>query len=93
MEMKHLAPYANPAQYPNGYPGMPGSLMNSLQRVGEGMDAKVTAGVPYAVRRNFENNLNPQTKHYVERSIENTLRGDAHRWWRADPSLARLRML
>jgi hypothetical protein len=88
VEIKKLAPYANPAQYPNGYPGVPGTLMRSIKRVGEGKDVEIVAGVNYAILRNYYNNLNPQTKHYIERSAQNTLNGKVSQWWRAHPSLS-----
>lgn len=88
IEMKNIAPFANPAQYPNGYPGVPGSLMQSLERRGVGLKTTVIAGVPYAVRRNYENQLNPGTLRYIQRSVENSLKGSYSRWWRVDPSAA-----
>lgn len=88
VEMKHIAPFANPAQYPNGYPGVPGTLESSLARRGEGKDAEIIAGVRYAIRRNYENNLNPQTLFYIQRACENAQRGEASRWWRVDSGAA-----
>ena len=83
VEMKKLAPYARPSQYPYGYPGTPGTLVKSIRREGEGLQTQIVSDQPYAIRRNYENNLNPQTKHYRERSIENVLRGKQSQWWRA----------
>jgi DNA topoisomerase IA len=83
VEMKKLAPFAQPSQYPGGYRGTPGSLMKSLEVRGKGKDSTIESGVPYARRRNYENNLNPQTKHYVERSIDNISRGSSSQWWQA----------
>jgi hypothetical protein len=87
VELKKLAPYANPAQYPNGYPGNPGTLMRSIKRKGKGKSVTIEAGVNYAILRNYHNNLNPQTKDYIGRSVTNTLRGRTSQWWRAAPSL------
>lgn len=84
VEMKKLAPYANPAQYPGGYPGSPGSLMQSINRRGGGLNREIYSTVAYAVIRNFVNNLNPQTKHYVERAINNVMRGQSSQWQRAE---------
>ena len=83
VEMKKLAPFANPAQYPNGYRGMPGDLVRSIDYRGSGNAFEITAGVPYAIRRNFENRLNPNTKYYIGRSLSNVLNGVQSRWWRA----------
>lgn len=33
------------------------------------------SSVPYARRRNFENKLHPNTKHYVENGVEEVIRG------------------
>lgn len=88
VEMKTIAPFANPSQYPNGYPGVPGTLESSLARQGIGPASTITAGVPYAIRRNYENRLNPQTLFYIQRAIENAIAGKASRWWRVDGSAA-----
>lgn len=87
IEMKKLAPFANPAQYPNGYSGIPGTLMQSIKRQGQGMDAKIVSSVPYALIRNEYNNLNPQTKHYIERSVDNIAKNKSSQWWRASSDL------
>lgn len=83
IEMKKLAPFARPSQYPYGYRGTPGTLVKSLARKGVGKQPTIESSVPYAIRHNYENNLNPQTKHYVERSIKNVLNGQTSRWWQA----------
>lgn len=84
VEMKKLSPYARPSQYPGGYRGRPGTLMRSLVKKGAGRQPYIGSSVGYAIRRNYENNLNPQTKHYVERSIKNVLRGKQSQWWIAE---------
>lgn len=83
IEDKKLAPFAKPSQYPGGYPGSPGTLVKSISRQGSGMRQQIVSSVPYAIRRNYENNLNPQTRFYIERGIENVLRGQQSRWWQA----------
>lgn len=83
VEMKKLAPFAKPSQYPYGYRGTPGTLVKSISRQGSGMRQQIVSSVPYAIRRNYENDLNPQTKQYIERGIANVLRGQQSRWWRA----------
>jgi hypothetical protein len=83
VEMKKLAPFARPSQYKYGYRGTPGTLVKSISRQGQGKKPVIVSSVPYAVRRNYENNLNPQTKKYVERSIANVLRGKQSQWWLA----------
>lgn len=89
IEMKKHAPFARPSQYPGGYPGTPGTLVKSISRSGSGMKPKIVSSVPYAVLRNYENNLNPQTKHYIERGIKNVLQGQQSRWWQAERNLGR----
>lgn len=90
IEMKKLAPWANPAQYPDGYFNSVtgwtrgGSLSASLHMKGSGLNTSIESFMPYAIKRNYENDLNPQTKLYVERSIENILRGDSSRWFLAE---------
>ena len=84
VEMKKLAPFARPSQYPHGYPGRPGSLVSSINRRGGGLNRQIYSTVPYAVVRNFENNLNPQTRFYVERAIDNVMRGKQSQWWQAE---------
>lgn len=88
VEMKTIAPFANPSQYPNGYPGIPGTLETSLTRQGMGKDSTIIAGVPYAIKRNYENRLNPGTLFYIQRAVENAVNGKASRWWRVDSSAA-----
>lgn len=83
VEMKKLAPFARPSQYKYGYPGTPGTLVRSISRKGSGKNIQIVSSVPYAIRRNYENNLNPQKKKYIERSIANTLRGRQSQWWQA----------
>lgn len=56
IEMSKLAPYDT------------GALARSFRRVGSGLSPKIVSSLPYAVRRNYENFKNPQTKKYVERS-------------------------
>lgn len=89
IEMKKLAPFAKPSQYPHGYPGTPGNLVASLRRSGSGMQPSIGSSEPYAVRRNYENELNPQTKHYVERGVDNVLRGKQDQWWQAQRNQGR----
>lgn len=84
IEISRLAPFARPSQYPGGYPGTPGTLTKSIKRGDTGKNPTIISTVPYAIRRNYENELNPQTKKYVERGIENVLRGQQSRWWQAD---------
>lgn len=38
--------------------------------------------VPYARRRHFENNKNPQTKKYLSKAGDNAMRGDISKHWR-----------
>jgi hypothetical protein len=83
VEMKKLAPFAKPSQYPRGYPTTPGRLVQSINRRGSGLKREIYSTVPYAVRRNYENDLNPETKHYVERAIDNVMRGKSSQWWQA----------
>jgi hypothetical protein len=83
IEMKKNAPFAKPSQYPNGYRGEPGTLVSSISRKGTGRNTQIVSSVPYAIRRNYENQLNPQTLHYRERSIDNILRGKQSQWWQA----------
>lgn len=90
VEMKKLAPFARPSQYkPRKYKNSAtgamagGSLVKSLKRTGQGKSPTITSNMPYAIRRNYENNLNPQTKKYIERSITNVLRGRQSQWWQA----------
>lgn len=90
VEMKKLSPWANPAQYPDGYYNSVtgwtkgGSLSTSLHKKGSGLQTTIESYMPYAVFRNFVNSLNPQTIHYVERAIANVLRGDTSRWFLAE---------
>lgn len=72
-EMSKLAPFWT------------GALVESLAVVKVG-DAhyQIVAGVPYAMRRNFENNLHPQTLHYIERGVENIMDGTTARWWKSE---------
>ncbi len=90
VEMKKLAPYAKPSQYSDLYfnsvtgEETGGSLVTSLHRKGSGKNTTIESYMPYAIRRNFENNLNPQTTHYIERSIDNILRGKQSQWWQAE---------
>lgn len=84
VEMKKLAPFARPSQYKHGYSGTPGTLVKSLKRQGKKQNLTIVSTAPYAIRRNYENNLNPQTKQYIERSISNTGRGSTSRWWQAE---------
>lgn len=88
VEMKKLAPYANPAQYPDGYPGNPGTLMRSIKRVGSGNSTTIESDCGYAILRNNHNRLNPQTKNYVERSCTNIANGKTSQWWRASDKLS-----
>ena len=83
VEMKKLAPFARPSQYKPRYYGTPGTLVRSISRKGSGKNIQIVSSVPYAIRRNYENNLNPQTKKYIERSITNVLRGRQSQWWQA----------
>lgn len=83
VEMKKLAPFARPSQYKPRYYGTPGTLVRSISRQGRGKTPIIVSSVPYAIRRNYENNLNPQTKKYIERSITNVLRGRQSQWWQA----------
>jgi hypothetical protein len=89
IEMKKLAPFAKPSQYPGGYPGTPGTLVKSLQRRGQGLNTRITSSVPYAIRRNFENDLNPQTKGYIERSVQNVVENKQSQWWQAQRNQGR----
>ena len=69
---KHNAPYLN------------GHLSNSIRRrLVNASEVEVVAGgkfggrdIRYAVRREFENKKNPQTKHYMKRAMESTMSGD-----------------
>ncbi len=81
VEMKKLAPFARPSQYPGGYHGTPGTLVKSIDRRGGGLNRQIYSTVPYAVIRNYINNLNPQTKQYVERAIKNVMQGKSSQWW------------
>lgn len=83
VEMKKLAPFARPSQYKGKYRGTPGALMRSIARRGSGFNREIYATVPYAKRRNFENFLNPQTKGYVERAVNNVMRDKSSQWWQA----------
>lgn len=89
IEMKKLAPFAKPSQYPYGYPGTPGTLVKSIARGGSGKRPTITSSVPYAVIRNYQNNLNPQTKQYVERGIKNVLQGKQSQWWQTQKNQGR----
>jgi len=73
IEMSKLAPW------------LTGALVGSLQvqRLGDA-SYEIDAHVPYAVRRNFENNLNPQTKNYIENSVDNVAKGAPSRWWKSE---------
>lgn len=72
VEMKKLAPYDT------------GALSRSLDVVKNAdADYSIVDGVPYGIRRNFENKLHPQTLHYIERSAQNIAKGQSSRWWRA----------
>ena len=90
IEMKKIAPFAQPSQYDGDYFNSVtgwtkgGSLMLSLHRKGSGMKVSIESYMPYAIRRNYENNLNPQTTHYIERGIDNVMRGQTSRWWQAE---------
>lgn len=89
IEMKKLAPFARPSQYPGGYPGTPGTLVQSISRGGSGKQPTIVSSVAYAVMRNYQNNLNPQTKQYVERGIKNVLQGKQEQWWIAQRNQGR----
>lgn len=89
IEMKKLAPFAKPSQYPHGYPGTPGTLVKSIARAGTGMKPNIGSSVDYAIVRNYINYLNPQTKEYVERGIKNVLLGKQSQWWQAQRNQGR----
>lgn len=62
-----------------------GALVNSgrIDSVPNGY--KITYGssrVPYARRRFYENNKNPQTKRYLERAADSATRGDSAKYWK-----------
>ena len=64
-----------------------GTLVRSIhavKRYGYGYPRyEVVCEVPYGIRRNFENYLHPQTKHYVERSVDLTHAGGSTQWWKS----------
>ena len=56
-----------------------GALRNSIRVAPEGRDVYIIAGssrVPYARRREYENNLHPETKHYMHRAFESVMNSD-----------------
>lgn len=73
IEMAKLMPFAT------------GALVNSLssQQTGN-LEHTIYDGVPYGIRRNFENNLHPNTLHFIERSLTNTVNGQVSRWWKSE---------
>lgn len=75
VNMRKLAPFAS------------GALVRSIHAVKrsgyEFPRYEVVCEVPYGIRRNFENNLHPQTKHYVERSVDLTHSGGSTQWWKS----------
>ena len=75
VNMRKLAPFAS------------GTLVHGIHAVRRsGHDVpryEVVCEVPYGIRRNFENNLHPQTKHYVERSVSLTHAGGSTQWWKS----------
>lgn len=75
IEMKKLAPHDT------------GALMQSIHRTGNGLKGSIVDGVPYGIFRNYNNNLHPNTKLYIERSVNNTIRGKSSQWWKASKSL------
>ena len=68
-------------------PFLTGALVRGIHPVRRGgQDVPgydVVCEVPYGIRRNFENNLHPQTKHYVERSVDLTHAGGSTQWWKS----------
>lgn len=65
-------------------PYLTGALSNSIRRRWiNDTEVEVVAGgkfagarIDYAVRREFENKKNPQTKHYMQRAVNSTMTGD-----------------
>ena len=78
VNMRKLAPFAAVRG---------GTLVRSIHAVRRsGRDVPsydVVCEVPYGIRRNFENYLHPQTKHYVERSVSLTHAGGSTQWWKS----------
>lgn len=59
-------------------------LIQTIQVVRTGDRAyMIVSTKPYAIRRNFENNLHPQTKHYIENGVSDALKGKNEQWWYA----------
>lgn len=60
-------------------PVLTGALRNSIRTTVEGETVYVLAGggrVPYARRREYENRLHPETRHYMERAFDSVLSSD-----------------
>lgn len=56
-----------------------GALRNDIRVSAEQHDVYVLAGsarVPYARRREYENNLHPETKHYMKRAFDSVYESD-----------------
>lgn len=75
VNMRKLAPFAS------------GALVHGIHAVRRGgrdvPGYDVVCEVPYGIRRNFENDLHPQTKHYAERSVDLTHAGGSTQWWKS----------
>jgi len=66
-------------------PFLTGALDRSLnvREIGE-LEYEIDDLVPYGIRRNFENNLHPNTLHWIERGLDNTVNGQVSRWWKSE---------
>lgn len=72
IEMQKRAPFLN------------GGLVHGMTVVvRDPMHIQIVDSVPYAILRNFENNLHPQTKHYVEQGVRLAKSGDKKKWWKS----------
>lgn len=83
--------YAVARQARANAPVLTGALRNSIRTTVDGKDTVyVTAGgtygtykVPYALRREYENNKHPGTKMYMHRAFESVQRGDISQYFRS----------
>lgn len=84
--------YAVARQARANAPVKTGALRNSIRTTVDGNDnVYVVAGgtngiyrVPYALRREYENNLHPGTKMYMHRAFDTVRRGDISQYFRSN---------
>jgi hypothetical protein len=87
---RNRAPVADMAYYAHlAHPPVPGLLKGTIRVDPYNTSPYVVfvraggiGGVKYARRREFENNLHPQTKHYMSNGLKDTLSGNWQRFFK-----------